>query len=161
MAKIYLSIGSNIDAEHNVCVCMQRLQQDFQAVRFSAIYRTSAVGFQGEPFLNLAAELESTLAPTELQQYLKTLEKQHGRNHNAAKFSARSLDIDLLLYEQLNLQPQHNLPHKDILQYAFVLYPLLELAPDYIHPEYNQTLSHLAASAPLNRDDMQQVQLAC
>ncbi|MEN9424360.1 MAG: 2-amino-4-hydroxy-6-hydroxymethyldihydropteridine diphosphokinase, partial [Pseudomonadota bacterium] len=90
MASVYVSIGSNIDRETNLCACMQHLQHDFGKVVFSPVYETPAVGFSGTPFLNLAAGFATTLTPSALKQYLRQLETAHGRVRGEKKFSART-----------------------------------------------------------------------
>ena len=144
MAQAYVSIGSNLAREANICACLQQLQQDFNKLQYSPVYETEALGFAGNAFYNLVASFETQLSVYELRQYLKQLEAKQGRVRTGEKFSDRSLDIDLLLYDDLVLQSTHNLPHRDILQYAFVLIPLAQLAPQVKHPQNQQTYQQLA-----------------
>lgn len=150
MAQIYLSIGSNIEREKNIRSCMQTLKRDYPDVVFSRIYETEAFGFEGDPFLNLAASLETPLSPDEVEKYLKSIEDQHARIREGAKFSSRTLDIDLLLYDQLDLHPDMDVPRNEITKYAFVLFPLAEIAPGVIHPQLHKTIAHLAAESGLD-----------
>lgn len=161
MASVYISLGSNIDREANICACMHHLIQDFGQVVFSRIYTTPAEGFSGEPFLNLVAGFATSLTPAALKQYLHDLETAHGRIRGGEKFSARTLDADMLLYDNLNLKPAQNLPHSDILAYPFVLFPLAEIAPDVLHPELGRTLSDLASESTLSRANLNPVALDC
>lgn len=161
MANVYLSLGSNIEREANLCAAMQRLQQDFANVIFSQVYETPAAGFAGEPFFNLAAGLTTELTPTELKHYLRELEQAHGRVRGEEKFSSRTLDIDLLLYDDWNLQPHINLPHHDILTYAFVLFPLAEIAPTVMHPVLQRPIGKLARESTLSAAMMRLVTLNC
>ena len=161
MASVYLSIGSNIDREANLCTCMQQLRHDFVDILFSQVYETPAVGFEGEPFLNLAAGFTTELTPKALKQYLRQMEAAQGRIHGEKKFSARTLDLDLLLYDTLDLHPEHNLPHSDILTYPFVLFPLAEIAPTVLHPSLQQTIAEIADNATLPRDTLSIIQLPC
>lgn len=160
MASVYISLGSNIEPEANICACMQRLKQDFPDVVFSGIYRTPAAGFSGAPFLNLVAGFTTSLSPTDVKAYLHSLEDAQGRIRNGEKFSARTLDADLLLYDGLNLPEQH-LPHPDILRYPFVLYPLAEIAPTAQYPGKGISLSALAGQATLPRTSLTAVGLDC
>ena len=161
MASVYVSIGSNIDRETNLCACMQHLQRDFGKVVFSPVYETPAAGFSGAPFLNLAAGFTTTLTPSALKQYLRQLEAAHGRVRGEKKFSARTLDVDLLLYDNLNLQPEHNLPHNDIVTYPFVLFPLADSAPTAQHPVLQCSIAALAQASTLSRTEMRVVALDC
>lgn len=161
MANVYLSIGSNIDREANICSCIRQLQQDFGTIRFSNVYETPAEGFAGEPFLNLVAGFSTVLSVNALRDYLRKLEDSHGRIRGKEKFSARTLDADLVLYDELNLQPAQNLPHNDILKYPFVLFPLAEIAPNTIHPLLEQKLSTIAAESALSRETLKPVRLSC
>ncbi len=161
MASVFLSLGSNIDREANLCVCMQQLRHDFADIVFSQVYETPAVGFVGEPFLNLAAGFTTELTPDALKQYLRDLETAHGRLRGEKKFSARTLDLDLLLYDTLDLRPEHNLPHSDILAYPFVLFPLAEIAPEALHPGLKQTIAEVAGNSALPRNTLNIIRLDC
>lgn len=140
---------------------MQQLCKDFGNVRFSRIYETPAEGFDGEPFLNLAAGFTTGRSAEDLRHYLQKLEDSHGRIRGKEKFSARTLDVDLLLYDALNLQPAQNLPHSDILKYAFVLLPLAEIAPDIQHPLTGKKLSVMAAESAFPAGMLEPVTLHC
>lgn len=161
MASVCISLGSNIDREANICACMQQLEQDFGNVRFSRIYTTPAAGFSGEPYLNLVAGFTTDLTLPALKQYLRDLETAHGRIRGGEKFSARTLDADLLLYDALDLQPEHNLPHSDILSYPFVLFPLAEIVPNALHPGLKRSLAEIARESHLSRDTLCAVELDC
>lgn len=161
MAFVYVSIGSNTHPEANVCSCIQHLRHDFHGTVFSPIYQTPAEGFTGNPFLNLVAGFDTNLSPKNLRNYLKNLEALHGRQPAQEKFSSRTLDIDLLLYGNLNLLPDIKLPHPDITAYPFVLFPLAEIAPDVIHPVLQQSISAIAAATGLSRTTLQHVELEC
>lgn len=150
-----------MDAARHVCLCQQRLQTDFAQVRFSTIYQTPAQGFAGEPFLNLAAGFETSLSHTALRTYLRQLEAEHGRQRIGDKFSPRPLDLDLLLYGGLDLQPAFNVPHPDIVQYPFVLYPLAEIAGEMVHPTLHITIAQLANQSKLSRTGWQVIRLDC
>ena len=152
MAKVYLNIGSNIEREHNISVCMQTLRNDYSAIVFSHIYETEAFGFKGAAFYNLAAMLETSLSFKQFSAYLKAIEDQHARQRDGVKFSSRTLDIDILLYDDLILQPKYDLPRKEILTYPFVLFPLEEIAPEVIHPELKQSIKTIVQQSGLKRD---------
>ncbi len=101
----------------------------------SPVYRAPAVGFAGSDFINLVARIETDMGPLDLKYFLHTLEDRHGRARNVPKFSDRTLDIDILLYDDLYLlSPELEIPRDEILTAAHVLKPLADLAPDLLHP---------------------------
>ncbi len=132
---VYLGLGSNRNAEANIAAGIRALQESFEPVRISPVYRSPAVGFEGSDFLNCAAAIETGMALGELKQWLVELEDRHGRDRSQPKFSDRTLDIDILLYD--DLVGEHDgleLPRDEILKYAHVLKPLTDLAPGLRHP---------------------------
>lgn len=144
MSTAYLGIGSNVNVEKNVSAGVAELRRSFGDVRLSPVYRSVAVGFSGDDFINLAACVQTEMQPLELKNFLNALEDSHGRNREQAKFSDRTLDIDILLYDDLYLHtPLLVLPRAEILHYAHVLRPLAELAPALQHPVSRQSLAEL------------------
>jgi 2-amino-4-hydroxy-6-hydroxymethyldihydropteridine diphosphokinase len=145
----YLSLGSNIDADGNIRSAMKALQDTFEAVEFSPLYRSPPWGFEGRDFINLAARIETGLSPLQLKHWLTALEDRHGRRRDVPSFSDRTLDIDILLYDDLHLlSPELELPRGEILEAAYVLRPLAELAPDLLHPVERRTLADLWRTFP-------------
>jgi len=144
MARVYLSIGSNIEPDKNIRICLERLRESFGRLEISTIYRCAAVGFEGDPFLNLVVGLKTGLGPKALFDRLRALEEQLGRRRDVAKFSDRCIDIDLLLHD-LNVGDFGGLvlPRDEVLKYPFVLLPLAQLAPDVIHPVAGRSLLDL------------------
>lgn len=153
MTQVYVSLGSNIEPETNLCACLLALQQTFGELRCSTIYRTPAVGFAGSAFLNAVVSFTTKLSSLELKAWLKQLEAQQGRVASTQKFSARTLDLDLLLYADL-IKPAQKLPHPDILNYTFVLQPLAELAPEQKHPILGKSFASLAAKQLLTSEQI-------
>ncbi|RDX36078.1 2-amino-4-hydroxy-6-hydroxymethyldihydropteridine diphosphokinase [Kangiella sp. HD9-110m-PIT-SAG07] len=134
MPKIYISIGSNQDAERQIRFGVKQLAYYFSDLTVSKVYESEAVGFDGDNFLNLVASATTQLSISQVDQAFKQIEKVAGRVRGAAKFSNRTLDIDLLLYEDLVCDKPVKLPRGEILHHAFVLLPLAEIAPDLRHP---------------------------
>ncbi|HHC73507.1 MAG TPA: 2-amino-4-hydroxy-6-hydroxymethyldihydropteridine diphosphokinase [Thiothrix sp.] len=168
MASVYISIGSNIDREKNIRLCMNKLRQQFPDIIFSTVYETAAVGFKGDPFYNLAAGFETEWDVYRLDNYFKQLEKEQHRIHHPTPnqsspsskvFKSRTLDVDLLLYDDLILQPEKDLPRKEILKYPFVLFPLGEIAPNVIHPEQQKTIGTLCKESTLTIKTMKAIHL--
>jgi len=144
MARIYISLGSNIEPELHLRNALGCMQHHFFDISLSPVYETEAVGFEGDPFLNLVAECETTLSPEKVQAELKSIEDKNGRLREGPKFSARTLDLDLLLYDDLDLHSEGmDVPRDEIEKYAFVLKPLCDLVPDLNHPVTGETMRSL------------------
>lgn len=159
MAEVYLSIGSNINRHKNIQSCLQLLQTDFPDIVFSKIYETPAEGFKGNPFFNLAAKLSTDLSPQDLDKHLKAIEDKHARDRNSKKFSSRTLDIDLLLYDQQDLHPNMDVPRDEIIRYPFVLFPLAEIASNVMHPILGKNIGQIADSSALKQDKLVEITL--
>jgi 2-amino-4-hydroxy-6-hydroxymethyldihydropteridine diphosphokinase len=149
VARAYLSLGSNIDAEKHLTQALAELDAKFGAVVASRFIRTPAVGFDGPDFLNAAAIVETDLGIVELDAWLHALEDAHGRRRDVPRFSDRPLDIDVVFYDDLVFRGPGNLqvPRPE-LAHAFVLRPLAEIAPDFRDPASGRTLAELWASHP-------------
>ncbi len=131
--EIYIGVGSNIDPETNIAISIAELNERIGSIDISAIFRNPPVGFEGDDFLNLVLRSRTRLAPPEIEEVLNEIECRAGRVRDGSGPGPRSLDLDLLLYGSL-VDGKLRLPHPDILNYAFVLCPLAELAPDLVHP---------------------------
>lgn len=135
MAKVYLSLGSNIDRERYICAALDALTEHFGELEISSVYESEAVGFEGENFLNLVVGLKSELSVAELNKIMRAIEHDNDRRRDGPKFSSRTLDIDILLYDDLVGEFSGVvLPRDEVHKNAFVLLPLSELAPDEVHP---------------------------
>jgi 2-amino-4-hydroxy-6-hydroxymethyldihydropteridine diphosphokinase len=135
MPICFISIGSNINREHNINSALSALQRKFGSLTYSSIYESASVGFSGEAFLNLVISFYSDHDPVHIALQLKSIEADHDRVRTQEKFSSRTLDLDLLLYDQQVIATETlTIPHNDILDYAFVLEPLAEIAPERHHP---------------------------
>lgn len=144
MARVYISIGSNINPQKNIVSAVKTLRQQYNTILFSPVYRSAAVGFAGDEFLNLVAGIDTLLTLDEIKKDLMALERQFGRKDSHKGFQSRTLDLDLLLYNDVvRHDDQFDLPRAEIEQYAFVLKPLSDIAPDTLHPESGQTLSEM------------------
>ncbi|WP_298452759.1 2-amino-4-hydroxy-6-hydroxymethyldihydropteridine diphosphokinase [uncultured Marinobacter sp.] len=132
---VYISVGSNIDRERYVKAALDALAGWFGELEISPVYESEAVGFDGSPFLNLVVGVKTNLAVGELSQHFKQLEADNGRRPDAPKFSARTLDLDILTYgEAVGCLDGVELPRSEILKNAFVLRPLADVAPGVKHP---------------------------
>ena len=156
MATVYLGLGSNIDPEDNLHLGIKALRERYGELELSAVYRSKAVGFAGDDFLNLVARFESNESPESICEQIELIHNLSGRDRKGGKWESRPLDIDLLLYNDLVVDERPvRIPRDDILEYSFVLRPLAELSPDLVHPVTGRTmLDHWqefdAASHPLD-----------
>lgn len=150
MARAVLSLGSNLEPERHLAAAVAALRERFGEVALSPVYRTSAVGFAGPDFLNLAAIVETDLEPEALDAWLHALEDRHGRRRDVPRFSSRTLDVDLVLYDDRVLRGPGNLelPRGELAKHAFVLKPCVDLAPGWRHPTLGRTLAELWAEFP-------------
>ena len=149
MSTAWLSLGSNLEPERHLRAAAAALRERFGAVRFSPVYRTPAVGFDGPDFLNCAAAVDTGLDPQALNTWLHALEDAQGRDRSGPRFSSRTLDIDIVLFDDLVLEgPGHlQIPRKE-LKHAFVLKPLCDLAPALRLPADGRRLDELWAAHP-------------
>ena len=144
MALIYLSLGSNVEAQRNIEAAMDALADTFGELIISSVYESEAVGFDGDSFYNLVVGIHSDLGVGELSKILKTIEDQQGRDRSAPKFGARSLDIDILTVDdRVGVIDGIAIPRDEILKNAFVLQPLAEIAPATVHPQNGLTYQQL------------------
>jgi 2-amino-4-hydroxy-6-hydroxymethyldihydropteridine diphosphokinase len=149
MARACLSLGSNLEPELNLRSAIAALRARFGYVKLSRVYRTRAVGFDGGDFLNAAAVVETDLEPEALDAWLHALEDAHGRDRSGPRFGDRTLDVDLVLYDERIVDgPGHLRVPRDELRHAFVLRPLAEIAPDVVDPRSGDTLARLWAQSP-------------
>jgi len=141
MARVYLGLGSNIRPEENLRLGIRELGRRFGHLDLSRVYRSAAVGFAGDDFLNLVVGFSSDVAPLEIHQQIESIHERAGRERGSNRNASRPLDIDLLLYDDLLIEhPKFRLPRPDVLKYGFVLRPLSELEPELVHPETGRTM---------------------
>ena len=144
MAVVALSIGSNINPALNIKRAIDSLRSLFGDFKTSPVYESKSVGFDGDNFYNLVVLINVDHKLCELTRILKALEDQQGRDRKASKFSGRTLDIDVLIYDDLiGVFSGVCLPRPEITENAFVLLPLSDVLPDSRHPLVNKTYAEL------------------
>lgn len=146
MARVYLSLGSNVDPQRHLTAALDELRARFGALAVSPAYRTRSVGFDGADFVNLAVGLDTDLSPQDLNDWLHALEDRHGRRRDVPRFSDRTLDLDIVFYDALVTEgPGHLQIPRDELKHAFVLRPIADIAPQFAHPVTGRTMAELWA----------------
>ena len=122
--KYYLSLGSNINAQANINLALEELEKVLSNTQCSSTHQTTAEGFEGYDFLNLIFAGETELSFEDLNNKLKKIEDASGRQRNVPKFSARTLDIDIVL--QIN-EDEILFESDEVSKYSFVSEPLKEI----------------------------------
>ena len=148
---VFLSLGSNLgDREGFIAGALEALDRACVSVdRRSCIYETEPEGVENQPwFLNQVVHATTSLAPLELLEACKRIERVFGREPAGVRFGPRTLDIDILLYgDQVRVDTRLTLPHPRMHERRFVLKPLVEIAPTLLDPrsgqEYAQVLERL------------------
>lgn len=144
MAEVLLSLGSNLNRERYILAALDALADMFGELALSSVYESEAVGFNGSPFFNMVVEIKTDKSVGELSRMLKQIEDNNGRQRQGPKFSSRTLDIDILTYDDLVGEVDGVLlPRDEVDKNAFVLWPLAELKPDCLHPVRQQTYARL------------------
>ena len=152
MALAAIALGSNLgDRNATLTSATSALRGLGEVVAVSGLYDTAPVGYADQPrFLNAAALLGTELQPVKLLHALLAIERAHGRDrsHGIAK-GPRTLDLDLLLYEDLVLMTEElTLPHPELHRRRFVLEPLAAIAPQLRHPALGNSIAELLAVLP-------------
>lgn len=144
MPEVFLSVGSNIERERYTPLGIAILVQRYGEIRRSSLYESIAVGCEGDPYFNAVVSFSTDETPSEVVAALREVEDACGRRRGGPRYAARTMDIDLLLYDDLICQQNGlRLPRDEILDFAFVLKPLAELAGELRHPVKRQTYAAL------------------
>ena len=142
--RAYISIGSNIERDANVRAAVQALHRRFGSVALSRVYESQPIGFEGQNFYNLVAAFDTDELPEAVVVILHDIERQLGRKRSTSHFTSRTIDLDLLLYGDLvRDDPALPVPRPEVTEYACVLRPLAELAPEARHPRSGETFATL------------------
>jgi 2-amino-4-hydroxy-6-hydroxymethyldihydropteridine diphosphokinase len=139
---VYVGAGSNIDPVGNLRLACRELERVFGKLALSSVYQTAPVGLQGDDFLNMVIGFSTGSSLATIVAELARIQCLAGRPPDSGKFVSRTLDLDLLLYgDQVIDSPTAVLPRADIIEYAFVLEPMAELAPELRHPVTGLTIA--------------------
>jgi 2-amino-4-hydroxy-6-hydroxymethyldihydropteridine diphosphokinase len=147
MNIVFLGIGTNLgnrDGNLNDAVAM--IEENIgPVVRSSSVYVTEPWGFQsGNDFLNMVIKVKTHLNPSGLMGRILMIESLLGRVRGEKQYSSRVIDIDILLYEDMVIDEKSlRIPHPLLHERKFVLVPLCEIEPEFVHPVLNKTLTSL------------------
>ncbi len=110
------------------------MAKSFGSIELSRVFESESVGFSGDNFFNLVVKTQTSKSISEVCDVLKTIEQTCGRLRGSEKFSPRTLDLDLLTFDDTVCSEPVTLPREEILYNAFVLQPMADLVPDEVHP---------------------------
>ncbi|WP_297453462.1 2-amino-4-hydroxy-6-hydroxymethyldihydropteridine diphosphokinase [Persephonella sp.] len=145
MKKIFLALGSNIgNRQENINQAIRFLSKEITDIKRAPIYESKAVGYEDQPdFLNTVISGYTDLSPEELLNFVKKVEKQTGRIKRF-RWGPREIDIDIIFYGNLVIEKDNLIiPHPRIQERDFVLKPLCDLEPEFIHPVLKKTVLEL------------------
>ena len=146
MARVFVSVGSNVDRERHIALALELLRAHFGELQLSSVYESAAVGFDGDPFFNLVVAFETDAEPRQIVTALHEMERRCGRPRGGSQFSPRTMDLDLLLAgDRVMRDKKIVLPREEISSQAFVLCPLAEIAGERRHPVSGETLAAMWA----------------
>lgn len=152
MAKLFLLLGGNLGDKKQVFdKTLQKVTSRLGQISCkSGVYETEPWGFESDNlFWNQVVLVETSLKPVEILEEVKQIEKELGRVRHSKRYASRVIDLDLLFYDALILRtPSLELPHPRIAERRFVLAPLNEIAPGFIHPVLKKTVANLLSECP-------------
>lgn len=160
MTEVYVAAGSNVEPERHLRLAANEIAQVFPGSRFSAAYRNAAVGFEGEDFINFVVGFSTALPIEAVIAELQRIEGLCGRLRDAPKWAPRSMDLDILVFgDRVCDLPGLVLPRPDLLKRPYMLGPMAELAPEFVHPTRRSTMAQLWESVDRAAHPMVRVEL--
>jgi 2-amino-4-hydroxy-6-hydroxymethyldihydropteridine diphosphokinase len=144
---VYIALGTNIgERQKNIQLAIQAIQSQVRLLAQSSVYQTAPVGYLDQAdFLNQVIKVETQRTPETLLWFLKEQERDMGRM-KTFRDGPRVIDLDILFFNELELElPDLQIPHPRLHERAFVLVPLSEIAPEFVHPILKLSVSQLLA----------------
>lgn len=149
MPDVFIAAGSNVEPEKHLKLALAELQRSFAPLAISPAYRNKAVGFEGDDFINLVVGFATRDDVHRVRERLQQIETQCGRPRSAPKWAPRSMDLDILLFgDEVRNELGLVLPRPDLLRRAYMLKPLVDIAPEVVHPTAGTTLRALWDAFP-------------
>ncbi|MBA6264070.1 MAG: 2-amino-4-hydroxy-6-hydroxymethyldihydropteridine diphosphokinase [Colwellia sp.] len=160
MARLYISLGSNVDRQHYLNTGLTALELLLGELTLSSLFASESVGFDGAEFYNMVIGATTELNIEQVTKALRDIEFTNGRPIDAKKYSPRTLDLDLLLFDDLVLNTPAQIPRAEITENAFVLWPLAEVAPQLKHPILLQSYQQLWQAYDKNQQALTKVKFS-
>jgi 2-amino-4-hydroxy-6-hydroxymethyldihydropteridine diphosphokinase len=157
VAIAYISLGSNLGRKKaNIRRAVKLLgkKKDVKILKVSSLYETEPVGYVKQDwFVNAVLKAETNLSPRQLLTILKDIEKKLKRKKRLIRWGPRTIDLDILLYDNLRLKTKDLvIPHPEMHKRAFVLIPLMELEPNLVHPTKRKSILELLANLRVKKE---------
>ncbi|WDE06196.1 2-amino-4-hydroxy-6-hydroxymethyldihydropteridine diphosphokinase [Thalassomonas viridans] len=159
MAQVFISLGTNVDRELHVKQGLTALAERYGELTLSSLFESEAVGFAGSAFYNMVIGLQTDESVESVAACLREIEYANGRSPNAKKYSPRTLDLDLLLFDDCIMEQPAQIPRDEICRNAFVLWPLAEIAGDLLHPVIRQSYHDLWQAYDKSSQKLQKIPL--
>lgn len=142
--RVFVAAGSNVDPEKNLARACGEIKHSWPDARFSRAYRNAAVGFEGPDFINLVMGFTTAQPLANVIARLHQIETQCGRPRYAPKWASRTMDLDVLMFNDLvEKTAEYTIPRPDLLKRPYMLGPMAEIAAEVVHPTAGQTIGEL------------------
>ena len=160
MPEVFVAAGSNVDAAVNLRKAIDALERLYSPLRISPAYQNKAVGFEGEDFINLVVGFTTTRSLVDVRKQLQAVEALCGRAQDAPKWAPRSMDLDILLYDDVvSTEPGYLLPRPDLVKRPYMLKPMADIAPERKHPTLQRTMRELWDEFDHGGHEMREVEI--
>jgi 2-amino-4-hydroxy-6-hydroxymethyldihydropteridine diphosphokinase len=160
LPEVYVAAGSNVEPVAHLQRALAMLRERYPGLRRSRAWRNPAVGFEGDDFVNLVVSFSTDESPQRVLERLHEVEVACGRTRGVPRWASRSMDLDVLLYgDRVSHEPGLTLPRLDLVQRAYMLGPMAELAPELRHPTLGLTMRELWARFDSAAHPMREVDL--
>jgi 2-amino-4-hydroxy-6-hydroxymethyldihydropteridine diphosphokinase len=142
--RVFVAAGSNVDPEKNLARACGEIKHSWPDARFSRAYRNAAVGFEGPDFINLVMGFTTAQPLASVIARLHQIETQCGRPRYAPKWASRTMDLDVLMFNDLvEKTAEYTIPRPDLLKRPYMLGPMAEIAAEVVHPTAGKTIGEL------------------